>query len=210
MCVLYFTERAGSFMLIPYTENDFSFRAETVDELSEFLEAYGGRKIEGLRSELMQLGSRSKKDGRFYESPKTGFWIGFDPQRSDYIIYRKDVYDPANLFFALFDIIVTPTDSSVEEEIALKTDAVTRYFAKAAEMEGESFDSERKKVVEVLNQMTEVIRSFDNEDFNEEEMERISETIDKTYFSLLEDIFNGIIERTAEPRINVKVDPPGM
>ena len=42
-------------MLIPYTENDFSFRAETIDELSEFLEAYSGRKIEGLRSELRRL-----------------------------------------------------------------------------------------------------------------------------------------------------------
>ncbi len=194
-------------MLIPYTENDFSFRAETLDELSEFLEVYSGRKIEGLRSELRRLSSRSKKDGRFYESSKTGFWVGFDPQRSDYIIYRKDVYDPANLFFSLFDLIVSPTDTSIEEELELKNNAVNRYFAKAAEMEGESFDDEKDRVFAILRQMIEVIRSFDNDDFTEEETERISEIVDKTYFKPLEEIFNEIIDRIAEPRISVKVDP---
>ena len=194
-------------MLIPYTENDFSFRAETIDELSEFLEAYSGRKIEGLRSELRRLSSRSKKDGRFYESSKTGFWVGFDPQRSDYIIYRKDVYDPANLFFSLFDLIISPTDTSIEEELELKNNAVNRYFAKAVEMEGESFDDEKDRVFAILRQMIEVIRSFDNDDFTEEETERISEIVDKTYFKPLEEIFNEIIDRIAEPRISVKVDP---
>lgn len=194
-------------MLIPYTENDFSFRAETIDELSEFLEAYSGRKIEGLRSELRRLSSRSKKDGRFYESLKTGFWVGFDPQRSDYIIYRKDVYDPANLFFSLFDLIISPTDTSIEEELELKNNAVNRYFAKAAEMEGESLDDEKDRVFAILRQMIEVIRSFDNDDFTEEETERISEIVDKTYFKPLEEIFNEIIDRIAEPRISVKVDP---
>lgn len=195
-------------MLVPYTEKDFSFRAETIDEILEFLEVYSGQKKEGLRSELTTLGMRSKKTGRFFESKKCGFWVGYDCLRSDYVIYRKDVYDPSNLFFVLFDLIVTPTDLPIEEEVANKTDAVERYFSRAAEMEGETFDSEKEEVLRLTRQMTEVTRSFDNEEFDREEMERISEAIDKTYFAPLEAVFNGIIDRIAEPRINIKVDSP--
>ena len=62
------------------------------------------------------------------------------------------------------------------------------------------------EVLKLTRQMTEVARSFDDEEFDEEEMEQISEAIDKTYFAPLEAVFNGIIDRIAEPRINIKVD----
>lgn len=195
-------------MLVPYTEKDFSFRAETVDEILEFLEVYSGQKKQGLRSELTGLGLRSKKTGQFFESKKCGFWIGYDRQRDDYIIYRKDVYDPSNLFFVLYDLIVTPTNLPVEEEIEYKTDAVERYFSRAAEMEEDSFEEEKEEVLKLTRQMVEVTRSFDDGEFDEDEMEQISDAIDKTYFAPLETVFNGIIDRIAEPRINIKVDSP--
>lgn len=196
-------------MLVPYTEKDFAFRSEDMDEILEFLEAYSGQKTEGLRSELTKLGLRSKKTGSFFESQKCGFWVGYDRHRGDYIIFRKELYDPSNLFFVLFDLIVTPTDLSVEDEIESKAEAVERYFARATEMEGENFASEKEEVLKLTRQMTEVTRSFDDEEFDDEETERISEAIDKTYFAPLEAIFNGIIDRIAEPRINIKVDSPG-
>lgn len=199
-------------MLIPYTENDFVYRSDSLDEILEFLRVYGDLRVEGLRSELNKLVLQSKKTGQFFESSKCGFWVGQDPRREDIIIYKENLYDPTNLFFILFDLLVTPFHTSAEEELEVKLDALNRYFKKAEEMEGESFQREKEEIETILRELVVVSHTYsdDEDEFSEEELERFADLVDKLYYERIDNIIKDLVSRTAEPRINIKVDPPGM
>ncbi len=193
-----------------YTEKDFVFKSSSINEIVENCNNMNGQRVEGLRREITSLCNQVKKENSILKSKKANVEIGFDANREEYFFIKRDIYDPANMFSVLFDILTEYTDLDVDKEIEEKSLYLEKYFKRVEEFENFKLTRECSELKELISKMVNTISVLEQEQDYEEvsygEIERLADAIDKEFYQPIEEIFNSILDKISKERIELVPD----
>ncbi|MBI9103315.1 MAG: hypothetical protein JEY99_12935 [Spirochaetales bacterium] len=177
-----------------YTESDLVFKDETANAvISLYLEYLPEDERKGVRSELNRVFKRAEKEKRAARSTGLDVRALFNKEAGEYILIKPGVYSPQNLLFVLFDILVEHPEGDAEE---LKADAynlIDRYIGEIEGREGVNFLGQRENLKQLAGEMIETMCLLDEQEFKEEELEKLSNQIDSTYYEPIGMILQGIL-----------------
>jgi len=177
-----------------YTENDLVFKDETANGvISQYLDYLPEEEREGVRSELNRVFKKSEKEKRKTKSAGLDVAALFNKDMGEYILIKPGVYSPQNLLFILFDILVEHPEGDHDELKADANDLIDRYIGEIEGREGVNFLGQRENLKQLAGEMIETMCILDEQDFKEEELEKLSNQIDTTYYEPIGMILQGIL-----------------
>ncbi len=185
-----------------YTENDLVFKSETInDVISQYLEYLPEESREGVRGELNRLFKRAEKDKKRTHSAGLDLDAVYDKPQGEYILIKPGVYSPHNLLYILFDCLVEHPEGKIEELKAEAFILIDRYIGEIEGREGMNFLGQRENLKQLAGEMIETMHILDEQDFKDDELEKLSTQIDSNYYEPMGMILQGIlidIERVPE------------
>lgn len=189
-----------------FTEKDLAIKSKDPDELVEMGLEYQGS-ISGLRNELTKMIERSKKEG-LQKGKKSSFIAGFDKGRHEYFLMIKDLYDPHYMLLMLYELISeTAMSENEEEEIAIRLEQIHSYLDEIAKNESIDLESEKSEMLNLTDQYLKMLKMYgEDDDFSDEELERLSSHFDVTFFEPLSKIIETILSRIKSGNLSIPVD----
>ena len=177
-----------------YTENDLVFKSDSInDVISQYSEFLGEDTPSGFRNEVTRLLNKAVKEKRMAHSSGLDLEALYDKEKGEYILIKQGVYSPQNLLFNLFDLLVEHPEGDPAE---LKQDAgelIDRYIGEIEGREGMNFLGQRENLKQLCGEMIETMSILDEQDFRDDELEKVSDQIDKTYYEPIGMILQGIL-----------------
>jgi len=179
-----------------FSEMDLAFKSDDKDELLKMGLEYLAPGKPGLRNELTKMIHKCKNDG-FQKGKKSNFCAAYDKKRSEYILYIKDNYEPVYQLAMLFELLTEDIfNSTTHEELEIRKAQIVSYLTLVEKHEELDL---KEEIAQLTNLTGQFIATFDlykdEETLSEEELLRISEKIDLSFFKPISDIIENIMDR---------------
>jgi hypothetical protein len=190
----------------PWTEFDAVFKAPSPNQLASLYLDYYQTSLNpdpppGLRNEINRLckTTRARRPRSGLPSGLFGFRLHFDPEQEEYILIQPGVYSAANLLYALFDILVgTPSGNPDVLQTGVFED-IDRYLGRIEEKEKRNFNKQKEELKRISGELIQTLAILDEQDFKEQDMEKLAAEIDKTYYEPLGLILQTLLIEIEKP-----------
>jgi hypothetical protein len=187
----------------PYTEYDLVFKAPDPQQLVSLYQGYYRDTLEedppqGLRGEVNKLAQRAQPEKSSREiirvhSPGFDFDLYYDPRREEYGLIKPDIYSAANLLYVLFDCLVEHPQGDPEALVEEACLTIDRYLGRIEDAEGQNFARQSQELKTIAAEMIQTMALLDEQDFNEKDLEKLADQIDKNYYEPLGMILQSIL-----------------
>jgi hypothetical protein len=177
-----------------YTERDMVLKQQSVPELIEECSVMGiGLKTDALRKQLADSLERAKTENSpvFVEPLKVT--AGWDDFHEEFYLVIPDVYDPRNLVAVLFERIISSEEDDPEEDLRGARAVIESYLGVIEEKEKISLRDAKEKLFALTADMKKALLLFEEEEYSEEEFDKLSEALDKAYFDPISELLEGVL-----------------
>ena len=177
-----------------YTERDVVLKQESVAELLEECSMMGsGLKTEARKKELTDCLERAKRENATVPVEALNLTAGWDDFHEEYFLVLPDVYDPRNLIAVLFERLVSSEEDDPEADLGGALSIIEKYLGVIEEKEKVSLRDAKEKLVDLTTEMKKALILFEEEEYSEEEFDRLSGALDKAYFDPISEILEGVL-----------------
>ena len=172
-----------------YTERDLVLKGPTVERvLADCSMLELGVQQSKLRSELVKSLDRAKYEGRPVVCEDLKLTAAWDETRKEYCAVLKGFYDPSNLVSILYERLTT-----LNSEVENTDDLVDRYLGVIEEKEKVSLLDARQKLKILAKELRETLSLYQEEEFSEQDLEKLSTILDTTYFDPISELLEGVL-----------------
>lgn len=189
-----------------FTEKDLAFKSETPAELIEMALEWTETAKPGLRNELSKMIQKCRHDG-LQKSKKSSFIAGFDKKRGEYNLFIKDQYDPAVQMAMLFDLLTEPFVNEENEVVVHdRVQMIDGYLSIIEKNEDLKLGDEKSKLKTYTGEFVKLLSIYSEDDLmSEEEITRLSEKIDLSFYKPISDIIESILNRLISGSMPVEI-----
>ena len=118
---------------------------------------------------------------------------GWDAADERYYLAVKGMYDPRNLLQILYERLVGERGGAAERETEDAASLIDAYLGVIEEKERISLAAAREKLTELAVDMWRTLDVYEDDEYSEEELERLCDTLTKAYFDPLRELLEGVI-----------------
>jgi hypothetical protein len=181
-------------MDFPYTENDTVLKESLPERL---IELFSSRVSDGdeaaLGEKLTRLFEEARTGGKHLSLPERNLTLGWDDGFDQYFIVIHGLYDPENLMAILYERLVRFEKENLGEDIAECADLINRYIGVIEKKEKIDLAEIKSKLTETTSKMKETVYLFLEEQFNEEDIEKLSKALDHAYYEPITEMLEGVL-----------------
>ena len=179
-----------------FCEHDLAFKSPNKDELIEMGLEYLSPAKPGVRNELTKMVQRSKREG-FQLGKKSNFVAGFDKKRDEYFLYIKNHYEPVYQLAMLFELISEDFgNSETDREMEIRKQQINSYLSVIEKNEELDLREESAKLINLSGSFIQTYAEYrDDDNLTEEELHRLSERIDFSFFKPMSEIIEEIMNQ---------------
>jgi len=177
-----------------YTGRDLVLKRDSIPELLDELTMLGiAPKTEVPRRGLDDSLELAKTENRPVVARDPGMTLGWDDFHGEYYLVVPDTYDPGNLVAVLFERLVSGGEEDPEEDLREGRRLIQEYLGVIEEKEKVSLRDVKEKLASLVTDMKKALRLFEEEDYSDEEFDRLSTALDKAYFDPISEILEGVL-----------------
>lgn len=190
-----------------FTEKDLAFKSPDQVELLELGLSYLEPGKPGQRNELSKMIQKSKNEG-LQQGKKSRFTAAYDKKRGEYILFIRDQYEPACQLAMLFELMTeSATCGDGEEELQIRSSQIKTYLAEVEKNEELDLSEECSHLINYTGQFLKTMELYqDEEELSQEELERLSDRIDLSFYKPISDIIESILERLISGNMPIDLD----
>lgn len=171
-----------------YTEHDLVLKQESLYQIMEECSLLGiNLQKEESRKELRRSLEQARSEGADVLAKSLNLVAGWDETHEEYFIVVRDVYDPRNLVAVLFERIVA------EDETVDVGTIIGRYLGVIEEKEKISLGEAKEKLVKLAADLKTALEIYEDDEYTEEELDRLSDSLDDGYFNPIAEVLEGIL-----------------
>jgi hypothetical protein len=176
-----------------YTEHDYVLKsANTEDILSEC--GLAGFKFS--RAQEAQLGAgfeKARREDTAVSLPALNLTAGWDETRQEYYIIVKNMYEPRNLLDILYERLVWEKAENPEDEDKEIRAHIGNYLGVIEKREKVSLAETKEKLASIALDMRKTLAVYADGEYSDEDIERLSDSLDRTYFDPITELLEGVI-----------------
>jgi hypothetical protein len=171
-----------------YTEHDYVLKQANIEDLIEDCSLAGmDIKKDEQRLELRKSFEKAQRTDTTVPVRALNLIAGWDDIHEEYYAVIRNFYDPQNLIAVLFERIVSGDDEDDAEEI------IEKYFAVIEEKEKISLAGVREKLIKITADLKKTLALYENDEYTEEDLNRLSASLDKAYFDPIAELLEGVL-----------------
>lgn len=177
-----------------YSPRDMILKQDNIPLLLEELAMIGlDPKSDAVREKLTQALERARMDNKPTPVEEMDLSAGWDDFHEEYYLVVPDVYDPSNLVAVLFERLVAGGEEDPEEDLQEGQRLIQEYLGVIEEKEKISLREVKERLLHLTEEMKKALQLFDEEEYTEEEFDRLSAALDKAYFDPISEILEGVL-----------------
>jgi vacuolar-type H+-ATPase subunit C/Vma6 len=177
-----------------YTENDVVLKQPKIEDLLEECSLLGlNLKKAGPREELEKGFEKARREETTVLIKSLNLVAGWDDTHDEYFVVLRDVYDPRNLMAVLFERIVAVEEEDPEEDLRNIRKVISDYLGVIEQKEKVSLQDARERLFSLSAEMKKALALFEEDEYSEEDFEKLSDALDKAYFEPLSEILEGVL-----------------
>lgn len=190
-----------------FTEKDLAFKSDSPEELIEMALEYLEPGKPGQRNELTKMVQKCRKEG-MQKAQKSAFIAVYDGKRDEFCLFIKDEYEPAFALSMLFDLLTEFFfGGKLAEELQIRTQQIESYLTMIEKNEDLSLAEERAFLINQTSQLLEMLSLYQDDDqMSDEELGRLSDKIDLTFYKPIGDVLQKIMESLISGNMECDVD----
>ncbi|MDR1933623.1 MAG: hypothetical protein LBQ57_12475 [Spirochaetales bacterium] len=171
-----------------YTEQDYVLRSGDIEDILSGLDVSREKK-----SELREGLQKARAGGGAAGLPALNLSAGWDDTREEYYIVIRNMYDPRNLLDVLYErLLWEKTEDPADPAGALRTN-IEKYLGVIEKKEKISLAKTKEKLAEIAIDMRRTLAVYEDGAYSEEEMERLSGSLDRAYFDPITELLESVI-----------------
>ncbi|GAB4224958.1 MAG: hypothetical protein Kow009_16430 [Spirochaetales bacterium] len=179
--------------MIPfYTEQDLVFKHAEIKGLLQEVQAYGLLNSDQ-RSLLVRVLEKVRSRGDTEPVPGLNAHAGLDQEKGEFFLVIHDVYDPRNLLTILFDRITSTEIADPQQDKEHARDLIESYLGRIEKRERVHLEEVKQKLFQLTSSMKDTIALFQEDEFNDKDLEKLSEALDKAYFEPISELLEGVL-----------------
>jgi hypothetical protein len=176
-----------------YTEHDYVLKACEAGELLEECRL-AGLSFSAEKEELL-CGAleKARREDIDVPLPFLNLFAGWDEERGEYYAAIQNMYDPQNLLEILYERLLgerAENPAGGEQAIVPHVEA---YLGVIEQKEKISLAQTKDKLKELVLDMRRTLALYEDGEYSEEDLERLSESLDKAYFDPIRELLVGVI-----------------
>jgi len=175
-----------------YTERDLVLKHTDMGGLLHDVQSYGILNPDQ-RSELVRLLEEARSTGELKEFPDMNAHVGVDRETNELLLVIHDVYDPRNLLTVLFDRLTSIEEEDPQRDKEHALSLIESYLGVIEKRERVSLQEVKRKLIQLTTSMKETIALFQEDEFSDNDLEKLSEALDKAYFEPLSELLEGVL-----------------
>jgi len=175
-----------------YTEQDLVFKHPEIGGLLHDVQTYGILNPEQ-RSTLVHLLEEARATGELKEFPDINAHVGVDREKEEFVLAIHDVYDPRNLLTVLFERLTSREEEDPEQDKEHARKLIDSYLRVIEKRERVNLEEVKKKLVQLTSSMKDTMALFQGDEFSDQDLEKLSQALDKAYFEPLSELLEGIL-----------------
>lgn len=176
-----------------YTEHDFVLKsADIADILSGCASA--GLDVSREKAALLCGGlEKARREDTLVPLAALNLIAGWDEGRQEYCVIVKDMYEPRNLLAVLYERLVWERAENPEDEEKEIRGCIERYLGVIEKKEKIPLSETREKLAVLAIDMRRTLAVYGDEEYPEQDIERLSDSLDKSYFDPMTELLEGVI-----------------
>ena len=177
-----------------YTENDVVLKQQEIEDLVEDCSLLGlNMKSADSRGELERSLAKAREKESTVLVKTLNLVAGWDDTHEEYYVVLRGVYDPRNLMAVLFERIVSSEEDELEDDLQNIQRVISNYLGVIEQKEKVSLQDARERLIGLSRELKKALSLFDEDDYSEEDFDKLSEALDKAYFEPLSEILEGVL-----------------
>ncbi|MDR3200171.1 MAG: hypothetical protein LBT68_01820, partial [Spirochaetales bacterium] len=165
-----------------YTEHDYVLKSADIEDVLSGCGLVGLNFPREKEDELRRGLEEARDRGGALPLPALNLSAGWDDSRGEYYVVIKNMYDPQNLLDILYERLVWEKTENPEEEAAALRENIEKYLGVIETKEKISLSDEQEKLTELALDMRRTIALYEDGEYSEEDIERLSDSLDRAYF----------------------------
>ena len=176
-----------------YTEHDCVIKNSDIEELLDACSMAGLNLEETDKDKLCAELENSRSKDEPVHIDLLNLIAGWDEPRREYYVVIKNVYNPQNIIDILYERLVWERPDNPEDEIENINTNIERYLGVIEMREKISLAETKEKIKTLTGEMRKTLAVLEGDDYSEEEIERISDSLDTAYFDPITELLEGIL-----------------
>jgi hypothetical protein len=176
-----------------YTEHDYVLKASEAGELLAECR-FAGLSFSEEKEELFRRAlEKARGEARAISLPFLNLFAGWDEGRGEYYAVIQNMYDPQNLLDILYERLLEEKAENPGGEAQAICSRIDAYLGVIEQKEKISLAETRDKLKDLALDMRRTLAIYEDGEYSEEDMERLSGSLDKAYFDPIRELLEGVI-----------------
>jgi vacuolar-type H+-ATPase subunit C/Vma6 len=177
-----------------YTENDVVLKQPEIGNLLEDCSLLGLNlnSADG-RGELERGLAKARREESTVLVKSLNLVAGWDDTHEEYYVVLRDVYDPRNLMAVLFERIVSGEEDELENDLQNIRTIISNYLGVIEQKEKVSLQEAKERLITLSTDMKKALALFEEDEYSEEDFDKLSDALDKAYFEPISEILEGVL-----------------
>jgi hypothetical protein len=176
-----------------YTENDYVLKSADIEEIISGCGLVGLSFSREKEDELRRGLEQARDESGDLPLPALNLSAGWDDSRGEYYIVIKNMYDPQNLLDILYERLVWEKAENPEDEAAALRENIEKYLGVIETKEKISLSEVQEKLTGLALDMRRTVAVYEDGEYSEEDIERLSDSLDRAYFDPMTELLEGVI-----------------
>jgi hypothetical protein len=176
-----------------YTEHDYVLKASEAGELVEDCRLMGLCLSEEKEELFCEALEKARREDLAVRLPFLNLVAGWDEGRGEYYAAIQNMYDPQNLLNILYERLLEEKAESPTQEAQAIRARIEAYLGVIEQKEKISLAETKDKLKGLALDMRRTLAVYEDEEYCEEDIERLSASIEKAYFDPIRELLEGVI-----------------
>jgi hypothetical protein len=176
-----------------YTEHDFVLKS---GDIADILLDCGlaGLDISHGKENILRGGlEKARREDALVPLAALNLISGWDEGRQEYCVIVKNMYEPRNLLDVLYERLVWERAENPEDEEREIRAYIKRYLGVIEEKERISLSETGEKLAALALDMRRTLSVYGDEEYPDADIERLSDSLDRSYFDPMTELLEGVI-----------------
>jgi hypothetical protein len=176
-----------------YTEHDYVLKSASAEDIL-FDCGLAGLKFSPAQEALLGAGlEKARREGKTVPFPGLNLSAGWNQRRQEYYIVIKNMYEPRNLLDILYDRLIWDKAENPEDEEQDVRMYIGKYLGVIEEKEKIPLAETKEKLAAIALDMRKTLAVYEDGEYSEADIEKLSDSLDRTYFNPITELLEGVI-----------------